>query len=790
MHPQKNTMRPSLPPSAAWPNWRRLATTQISVGIDEEGNPVLLHDRQRSTHLHGVGLTGTGKTFFLSHIVVSDIRRGAACLLIDPLGTAIGYVRRCLAADNLNAMRREYGPWPALNRLRRQRREEFYSRIVIVDLSEPNFEARFNPLEPVPHIMGTLELAQAFATSMQMLLRAPLDQMRQLLLNLVALACVVIDSRGTVADMVELCCMDSRNLQEYLRLLRRKRAKGQLRIPVRPDLIERYMSSFFATASGKERRELTASLLRALSLLLCDPICGRLLESPKSNFHPSQTMVEGRPMLIGAPLLNLGSQAAVLSMIWSQFIALAMRRDPADVIAGRVPQVHAVIDEMQLFWTQELAEQVPVLRNVGLGLTLLHQSLTQVPLHTPEGAAMIRSVRGNASTHVVFRVGYEDAELLAGPLLRPRGLMVKQMREEVSRSRSLQRSSSRSRSHSRTRGQNQAFTRALTRNQGLTRTQGKSLSDTDGEQTTETRGESTSRSHGRSRSQGTGRTRSRALSRGETTGGSASWTRSDSESQSLGQSQTDGSSWSRSESTGTALAIAEGHGGRAPALRQNLSQGINHSHGGSASHSVSESLSRARGWGETEAVSGSNTRSSTQSSGMTESTTSGESESHGISKSTSKACGKSHSRTVAQSESLATSQSWGTTDSRSQGMSTSVAEGLTQGESEGLSVGESRREVTELYSIEEERTLGAYTLCSLPSREAYVVQRGAGEPKAVRMRTVDMDVTPLTRLGPLNGLADLRRLTALPPAEPAPSLGLLERLRASLGITGPDPEEE
>ena len=60
---------------------------QLLLGLDANGRPLRLHDKDRRTHAHIIGSSGTGKSRFLEHLMRQDVRSGQGFCLIDPHGT-------------------------------------------------------------------------------------------------------------------------------------------------------------------------------------------------------------------------------------------------------------------------------------------------------------------------------------------------------------------------------------------------------------------------------------------------------------------------------------------------------------------------------------------------------------------------------------------------------------------------------------------------------------------------------------------------------------------------------
>jgi hypothetical protein len=745
----------------------------VRLGLDEEGLAVLLDDQQRAQQTYIVGKSGVGKTKLLEAIVLQDLLRGVPVVFFDLIGTAVPYLRQCLAAINLSGLASERGPYPALNRRLRRERERFFRRIRFVDLDTTDPQDRFNPLEPVAG-MSTAELAEGFAAAIERMLGGKLSEMRALHLNLVGIASVVIETGGgTVEDMVELLCTGTDTLKDYLKRIEQKRAQGRLRVPVRPDLITRYLSEFFAMTSGRERRELSASTLRALAIILSDPVAKRFLSSPRGNVNLDAVMREGHCRLVNVPPRNLHTQTVIAGLLLGRLVALAMRRSSQDVIAGLVPQVHVVVDEFQRIFTEEMAADLAVLRNKGISMILAHQSSNQPPFHAAEGQAMLHSVRDNCSTKMVMRVGPKDAEELAGECFLPDGHLVKRQFQEVthSSSESSGRTLSRAEAQGSTRSEGQSRTQSQTRS--LTRAQGRSSSESQGTQTSQTEGHTQTRTEGQS--QGSSQT----LSTGRTQG--SSHTDSVGRTESSGESSTHG----HSRSTGSGHNYSYQYGQRSSSDTRQQSKGRSDGSSSQQTESDSSSHSATRTTGHSTSQSEGRSQSESQSQAHGQSTTQSSSQSQGSSQSCSQA--RSQARTRGQSRTLTQGLSHGESQALSQSEAQSHTRTRTEGESQGRSQGQSTREVTEYYSVMEETIIRSYELMSLPNRSVIVLRQGNGQSTMQRMRTLDLPQQLVTQLGPLDGLADLNRLIAPPPAEPEPTLSIVERLRLTQQIL---PKEE
>jgi hypothetical protein len=770
----------SSPTSFPWRGHGKLVYQGALIGFDEAGQPIYLSDSQRKLHTYILGVSGSGKTMMVSCIVAQDLLRGAGVVYFDMIGTGVPYVRRVLAHANLSAMARERTPYPALNQRLRREREAFFGRISIIEFgetSETGEEYRFNPFEPTPEL-STAELAGDFAKCIERMQDGKLSEMRSLALNITSIAAILIETgEATVADMVAFCLADPETLQGYLRDLQRLRAEGKLHVPVREDLAFRYLSGFFAMTSGRERRELMASTLRVIALLLNDPVTSRFLSSIRGNLPLGEIASGRRSGLMGLQPGTPHRQIGIGNMVMGRLVALAMRRRSEDVQSGKVPLIHLVGDEIQRIWSNEFPSDIAVLRNKGVAVMIAHQSGNQPPFHTLEGRAALESVRDNCSTHIILRAGLKDAQELAPELFQPRGEMIRRQTLEVTRSAGTSSASSRTHSSARNQTRSKTSGRSANATQSVSAGQTASVTKTTGAQRTRTLGSSRSHTQGQTLgdsvsdgwSQSQGHTTSRSSARGLAIGEATS------ESQS--QSQSEGTNWSAHQGTGMVQGMRHEELGNALALT-NLSHADSSGHGEGGSiqrgSSSATGLSRSRASSHTEGSAQGD--SSSQSRSGTQGRSRSVSQSQGSSDSESRAEGQTQSQSRGDSRSRSVGHSVGHAMSQGEGQAEGWTQGQAKAETQGASQSMSEREVIEYYSVEEETTIRAYEVMDAPNRTAFVLSRGNGP--AVRMRTPDMPLEPVTALGRLDGLVDLNRLTTPAPVLEEPVSSLFERIKA------------
>src|SRR5258706_901362 len=101
--------------------------SSICLGHDANGRPVTLKpEHRRTTHMHVIGGSGTGKSKFLEWMIRRDLRQGNGLCLIDWHGTLYNDVLRYCAYQDVGLA------------------GDFRS-VVLLNPSQPDFITGFNP---------------------------------------------------------------------------------------------------------------------------------------------------------------------------------------------------------------------------------------------------------------------------------------------------------------------------------------------------------------------------------------------------------------------------------------------------------------------------------------------------------------------------------------------------------------------------------------------------------------------------------------------------------------------
>lgn len=340
--------------------------------------PIAVDEVARSHHCHVLGPTGGGKSTLLLNMITSDMAAGHGVVVVDP------------KADLVDAV---------LQRVPRERRDD----VVVLDPADSERPVGLNPLAAAEG-RGEVVVENVVAV-FHSLYRSSWGPRTDDILR-AALMTLVSTGGATICEIAPLLSDSA-----YRRLL-----VGRLDDPV--------LNSFWAwyenVASG-ERLAAAAPLLNKVRSFTMRPSVRAVVGQVTPALSFDRVLAEGKIVLVGLASGLLGEDAAnllgalVVAELWHATKARA------GLPTSQRRPVMAYLDEWQNLihvatpMTSVLAEA----RGFGLGLTLAHQSLSQVPSETRD------AVLANARTRICFQLPSSDARLVArelGGLLTPEDL--------------------------------------------------------------------------------------------------------------------------------------------------------------------------------------------------------------------------------------------------------------------------------------------------------------------------------------------------------------------------------
>ncbi len=166
---------------------------------------------------------------------------------------------------------------------------------------------------------------------------------------------------------------------------------------------------WYESVSEAERQAATAPVMNKLRAFLMRPSMRRVLGQAEPSFDLTQVFTERKLLLVSLAKGLLGPETAQLfgALVFNQLWQATLGR--VRVPAERRHAVMVYLDEFQdyLRLPLDLSDVLVQSRGLGVGLTLAHQHLSQL---TPE---LRSAVLANAGSRVCFRLGQEDAAVLA-----------------------------------------------------------------------------------------------------------------------------------------------------------------------------------------------------------------------------------------------------------------------------------------------------------------------------------------------------------------------------------------
>jgi hypothetical protein len=320
----------------------------------------------RLSHMYVLGRTGTGKTTLLETLALQDIVRGRGVCVIDPHGDLaerlVGSVPHERVDDlvYLNApdISQPYG----YNPLRRVRKDR-------IPLAASGLMEAFKKL-----------WSEAWGVRMEHILRN-------------ALYALLEYGEATLPDV--------------LRMLGDKPFRALVLARVTNEQVKEFWRKEYPSYNPRYQAEAIAPIQNKVGAFLADPRLYRLFTGTPIDLHFRRIMDEGKILIVNLAKGKLGEDSANLlgALLVTTLGLAAFSR--ADVPESERSNYFVFIDEFQNFTTLSVVNMVSEIRKSHLALVLVNQHLAQLE---PD----VRSaVLANVGTLISFRVGSEDARILA-----------------------------------------------------------------------------------------------------------------------------------------------------------------------------------------------------------------------------------------------------------------------------------------------------------------------------------------------------------------------------------------
>jgi hypothetical protein len=319
----------------------------------------------RRAHMYVIGKTGTGKSTLLETLISQDIAHGEGVALLDPHGDLAEKVLRNIPDERKGDLL-------------------YFDPVAAEPLS-------FNPLEHVPPDKRPLAAAGLLEVFKKIWADSWGPRLEHIFRN--ALLALLDQPDATLGDVLRILVDAS-----Y-----RRRVVSRVQNPhVRSFWLEEYEGY-----PARFRAEAIAPIQNKVGAFVTNPIIHRIVGRASDSFDVRKVMDEGKILIVNLAKGKIGEDAAALlgAMLVSKMSLAALSR--ADVPEDARRDFYLYLDEFQNFTTLSFASMLSELRKYRVNLILAHQYLAQLDI-------LIKSaILGNAGTIISFRLGMEDAEILA-----------------------------------------------------------------------------------------------------------------------------------------------------------------------------------------------------------------------------------------------------------------------------------------------------------------------------------------------------------------------------------------
>lgn len=316
----------------------------------------------RLMHMYMIGKTGTGKSTLIKTILMQDIHAGRGCCLLDPHGDLVESIA---------------------NSIPESRKPD----LIYFNFPDSTLKLKYNPFKRVTYEKRSLVASGILEVFSKLWDSAWGVKLEHILRH--AILTLLDQPSATVADIPEI-------------LLNREFRNDCLK-NVRSESVKKFWKREFPEYHKYD----LLPVMNKIGGMLAHPVIRRTLIENTEEITLRKAMDEHRIVLLNLSKGHIGEDAAhLLGALFITSIASASfsRVDLAE--DKRVPFM-VYLDEFHNFTTLSLVSMFSELRKFKVGMSLAHQYMFQLD------EKIKRAVLGNVGTIVSFRIGTEDAMVMA-----------------------------------------------------------------------------------------------------------------------------------------------------------------------------------------------------------------------------------------------------------------------------------------------------------------------------------------------------------------------------------------
>lgn len=332
-------------------------------------------DRRR--HLYVIGKSGTGKSVFIENMAIQDIRNGEGVCVVDPHGDLIEHILAAIPKERIDD-------------------------VIVFDPSDIERPVGLNMLEAKDESAKDFAAQEMIAIFYKLFppeMIGPMFEhhMRNVMLTLMADP----NENGTIIDIPRMF-----SDPDYQKVW-----VARLKDPV----VRAYWEKEVAKTTDFHKSEMLGYLISKVGRFVENAMMRNIMGQQNSGFDIREIMDNKKVLLVNLSKGKTGEVNAFLLglIIVSKLQMAALQR--ADLPENERHDFYLYIDEFQNFITDSISTILSEARKYRLNLIIGHQYMGQLS-GGKEGAGDTKvrdAVLGNAGTMVAFRIGVEDAEIMA-----------------------------------------------------------------------------------------------------------------------------------------------------------------------------------------------------------------------------------------------------------------------------------------------------------------------------------------------------------------------------------------
>lgn len=318
----------------------------------------------RSRHLYVIGQTGTGKSFLLQLLALSDIYQNQGLAIVDPHGDLVNDIMKYIPASRIDD-------------------------VVYFNPTDRDFPIAFNPMEVTDPAMKH-DIASELVGVMKRMFESWGPRLEHIL-------------RFTILALLDY---PDATMLGITRMLTEKEFRKKVVKEIQDPVVKGFWVNEFAGWNDKFANEAVAPVLNKVGAFIANPLIRNVIGQPQSTINFRKIMDEGKILLVNLSHGQIGEiNAGILgSLVVTSIQLAAMSR--ANVDRDQRRAFYLYVDEFQNFSTDSFAVILSEARKYNLCLTVANQFIAQMPETVRE------AVFGNVGSMISFRCGAGDSAFL------------------------------------------------------------------------------------------------------------------------------------------------------------------------------------------------------------------------------------------------------------------------------------------------------------------------------------------------------------------------------------------